>query len=143
MQDVLGKVDPAYKKLYPAVLMLAHAELKKVFGINLVNSDDILGMKEPKKDDFYLISNSNSLKLRLLLAKSDKSGAFYGFMLLVLHSILMAPGQKLACRDILNSVRQLEPRFPLDLVVSKGSSALAVPELGDDFLGLIGRMKKV
>eukprot|EP01032_Pedospumella_encystans_P028982 gene28982-32729_t len=63
IQDVLAKVDPAYKKLYPAVLQLAHAELKKVFGINLVNSDDILGMKEPKKDDFYLTSNTNSLKL--------------------------------------------------------------------------------
>lgn len=109
----------------------------------MVNSDDILGMKEPKKDDFYLTSNTNSLKLRSILARSDKGGAFYGFMLIVLHSILMAPGQKLACRDILNSVRQLEPRFPLDLLVGKSSSALAVPELGDDFLGLIGRMKKV
>jgi len=140
---VLGKVDQEYRKLYSAVLMKAHAELKNAFGIDLINSGDIRGMKEPKKDDFYLTSASKSKKLRVLLARSDKSGAFYGFSLVVLHSILMAPGQKLACRDILRAVRHLEPRFPLDLQVVKGTSALAVPELGDDFLGLIGRMRKV
>lgn len=123
--------------------MKAHAELKNVFGIDLINSGDIRGMRDPKKDDFYLTSASKSKKLRVLLARSDKSGAFYGFILVVLHSILMAPGQKLACRDILRAVRLLEPRFPLDLQVAKGTSALAVPELGDDFLGLINRMKKV
>lgn len=143
IQDVLGKVDQEYRKLYSAVLMKAHSELKNVFGIDLINSGDIRGMKEPKKDDFYLTSASKSKKLRVLLARSDKSGAFYGFTLVVLHSILMAPGQKLACRDILRAVRHLEPRFPLDLQVVKGTSALAVPELGDDFLGLIGRMRKV
>lgn len=141
-------MDADYKKYTNAVLTKAAEELRKVFGFNLVPASDIIGLKDGKKDEFYLTTTITSKKVRRVIALGDKSGPYFGFMVLVLFSILTAPGQKLACKDILSAVRQVEPRFPLELGTSnsyKGASvaALAVPELGDDFLGLIRRMRAV
>lgn len=145
IQEVLYKVDPEYKKLVSVVLMKAADELRKVFGIVLVAGVDIVGLKDGKKDDYYLTTALNSKKVRHLIARGDKDGPYFGFMVLVLYSVLMAPGQKQACKDILSAVRQVEPRFPVDLGTGRGNTmaALAVPELGDDFLGLIRRMRAV
>lgn len=147
IQDVLSKVDGAYKKHVSAVLMKAAEELRKVFGITVVAGCDIVGLKDGRKDEYFLTTALTSKKVRHIIALGDKGGPYFGFMVLVLYSILMAPGQKLACKDILSAVRQVEPRFPIELSASssKNSSlaALAVPELGDDFLGLIRRMRTV
>ena len=146
VQEVLEKIDPDYKKYANSVLSKAADELKSVFGYTLFSGNDIVGVKDGKKDEYFLISNTTSDKLRNLLARGDKSASQFGFMLLVLFSVLMAPRHKIACKDILTAVRMAEPRFPVDILVPKGGSAqvaLAVPELGDDFLCLINRMKKV
>jgi hypothetical protein len=126
-----------------AVLAKACEELRNVFGYQLLTSHDIVGWKDAKKDEYFLLSTSSSKKVRFLLSKADHSGAYYGFMMVVLFAIMLAPGEKLACADLLNAVRLVEPRFPVVLSKSALGAALAVPELGDDFLGLLGRMKKV
>lgn len=102
-------------------------------------------MKDGKKDEYFLLSNSGSKRLRYLLAQNDRSSAYFAFMTVVLFAVLMSPGERISCRDILTNVRLVEPRFPVDVVVTKGagSAALAVPELGEDFFSLITRMRRV
>jgi hypothetical protein len=143
IQEVLDKIDPDYRKHANAVISKAGEELRNVFGYQLVTSHSIVGWKDVKKDEYFLLSTSTSKKLRFLLSKADHSGAYFGFMMVVLFAIMLAPGEKLACIDLLNAVRFIEPRFPVVLTKSALGAALAVPELGDDFLGLLGRMKKV
>ncbi len=147
MQEVLEKIDPDYKKHANAVISKAFGDLKTVFGYQLLTAHEIVGWKDGKKDEYFLLSTTTSKKLRFLLSKADHSGPFFGFMMVVLFAILMSPGERIACRDLLTVVRQVEPRFPMDLQKGganmQGVVALAVPELGDDFLGLLNRMKKV
>lgn len=137
-------MDSDYKKHANAVLSKAANELRDVFGYQLVTGSQLVGTSTGKKDEYFLLSTSGSKRLRTLLAQSDKSAAYFGFMTLVLFSVLMSPGEKVSCASILDNVRKVDPRFPLHIVAAKNATvALAVPELGDDFLGLLNRMKKV
>jgi hypothetical protein len=146
VQEVLEKIDSEYKKLANAVLAIAAQELKDIFGYQLVTGQELIGMKDGKKDEYFLLSTSGSKRLRTLLAQADKSGAYFGFMTVVLFSVLMAPSERVSCANLLTNVRKVDPRFPLHITTSKNAhsaTALAIPELGDDFLGLLNRMKKV
>jgi hypothetical protein len=146
VQEVLEKIDSEYKKLANAVLAISAQELKDVFGYQLVTGQELVGMKDGKKDEYFLLSTSGSKRLRTLLAQADKSGAYFGFMTVVLFSVLMAPSERVSCANLLTNVRKVDPRFPLHIATSKNAhsaTALAIPELGDDFLGLLNRMKKV
>jgi hypothetical protein len=146
VQEVLEKIDSEYKKLANAVLAIAAQELKDVFGYQLVTGQELIGMKDGKKDEYFLLNTSGSKRLRTLLAQADKSGAYFGFMTVVLFSVLMAPSERVSCANLLTNVRKVDPRFPLHIATSKNAhsaTALAIPELGDDFLGLLNRMKKV
>lgn len=147
VQEVLEKVDSDYKKHANAVLSKASKELRDVFGYQLVTGSQLIGMNAGKKDDYFLLSTSGSKRLRTLLAQSDQSAAYFGFMNLVLLSVLMSPGEKASCAAILDNVRKVDIRFPMHIPTTTKNSnammALAIPELGDDFLGLLNRMKKV
>ncbi|KAJ1409250.1 hypothetical protein B484DRAFT_456134 [Ochromonadaceae sp. CCMP2298] len=146
LADLLGKIDPAYKKLVTAVLARAQVELKEVFGYALVSGDRIQGLPGGKKDEYYVTSSLLSTNLAQLIGvgSSSSSGGDpqFGFRLMVLLAILMAPGQKITLLDLLRQMRGADPRFPQDISTGSHAKALAVPELGEDFIGLINRMKK-
>jgi hypothetical protein len=144
--DTLGSIDPAYKKHANVVTSKANTELQNVFGFSIVTMDNIVGIREAKKhkDEHLLLSTVDSVKLRYLVAGADKGAPYYGFMLLVLYLIMTGPGQRLSLNGLYSGVRETDPRFPLELDHNYNSTgALAVPELGDHFLGLIDKMKKV
>ena len=145
MTDQLDKIDSEYKKHTNMVISIAQDQLDNLFGYTLVCGSDL---PDGKQDDYYLTSNLLVQPLLEQLQQTERDTAYYGFMIVILFSILFAPAQKSTCKDLLAEVRLLDPRFP-DLLNTKSSSsavvdkeALAVPELQDDFMGLLNRMRK-
>jgi len=146
--DQLDKIDSEYKKHTNIVISIAQDQLDKLFGYTLVCGSDL---PDGKQDDYYMTSNLLVKPLLEQLQQTERDTPYYGFMIVILFSILFAPAQKSSCKDLLADVRLLDPRFP-DLLNAKSSSsavvdkrkeeALAVPELQDDFMGLLNRMRK-
>ena len=78
-----------------------------------------------------------------LLTEASPHGAYMGFVFVVLQILNSSAGKTQDAAGLLKSLRILDPRFPETLV--KGSSkgvVVPVPELGEDFLGLMARMTK-
>ncbi len=144
--DELGKIDSTYKKHTTAVLAKVQLNLNKNLGFALVSSDKIVGMRgSGKKDEFYITNNLSSPRLIEILSKM-KNNAYFGFMCVVFFSVYTNPGKKISGEDLLRAVRKVDKRFPVSIISSTdkhGVTACPVPELEDDFLGLINRMKKV
>ena len=146
--DQLDKIDSEYKKHTNIVISIAQDQLDKLFGYTLVCGSDL---PDGKQDDYFVTSNLLVKPLLEQLQQNERDTPYYGFMIVILFSILFAPAQKSSCKDLLADVRLLDPRFP-DLLNAKSSSsavvdkrkeeALAVPELQDDFMGLLNRMRK-
>lgn len=145
--DQLDKIDSEYKKHTNIVISIAQVQLDQLFGYSLVCGSDL---PDGKQDDYYLTSNLLVKPLLEQLQQTERDTPYYGFMIVILFSIFFAPAQKSSCKDLLADVRLLDPRFPTDLLNTKSSSssavvdkeALAVPELQDDFMGLLNRMRK-
>lgn len=176
--DQLDKIDSEYKKHANMVISIAQDQLDQLFGYTLVCGSDL---PDGKQDDYYLTSNLliKPLLEQLQQHQTERDTSYYGFMIVILFSILFAPAQKSSCKDLLADVRLLDPRFPSLLSNTKSSSnsnssssssssavdketqselqddvdptanakgskgSLAVPELHDDFMGLLNRMRKV
>lgn len=146
--DQLDKIDSEYKKHTNIVISIAQDQLDQLFGYSLVCGSDL---PDGKQDDYYMTSNLLVKPLLEQLQQTERDTPYYGFMIVILFSILFAPAQKSSCKDLLADVRLLDPRFP-DLLNAKRSSsavvdkkkeeALAVPELQNDFMGLLNRMRK-
>lgn len=147
--DQLDKIDSEYKKHTNIVISIAQDQLDQLFGYTLVCGSDL---PDGKQDDYYLTSNLLVKPLLEQLQQNERDTPYYGFMIVILFSILFAPAQKSSCKDLLADVRLLDPRFP-DLLNAKSNNssavvdkrkeeALAVPELQDDFMGLLNRMRK-
>lgn len=148
MTDQLDKIDSEYKKHTNMVISMAQDQLDNLFGYTLVCGSDL---PDGKQDDYYLTSNLLVQPLLEQLQQTERDTAYYGFMIVILFSILFAPAQKSTCKDLLAEVRLLDPRLP-DFQIAKTNSSsnapdketlLAVPELQDDFMGLLNRMRKV
>eukprot|EP01034_Spumella_vulgaris_P031295 gene31295-38666_t len=151
VSDVLAKIDPEYKKHLTVVLNKAQARLNHYLGLAVVSSDAILGYrvkekeKEKKQDDYFLTNNLHSDKLQRILDKANESSAAWlGFMCVIFFNIYTSAGKKAAVEDLLVAVRKVDKRFPATLNAKKreGDESLPVPELEEDFVGLLGRMKK-
>jgi hypothetical protein len=133
------------------VLAKAYHRLNKILGFTVVTTEAILGFKagnDKKQDEYYLTNNLRSDKLQRILSTASSQtsgGAWFGFMVIIFFNIYTAHGKRAAVEDLLVAVRKIDKRFPATLNVRKreGDESLPVPELGDDFLGLLARMKKV
>jgi hypothetical protein len=93
---------------------------------------------------------SSKLAKVLLLAQAQtvnhQSAAYQTFLFLCFHAIMTAGGQKITGQDLLRAIRKVDKRFPETITSTKSSSAahsIPIPELGDDFVGLLQKMKKV
>lgn len=140
--DALGALDNTYKSVKNPVLSRVQDKLRRSFGYVLVSSDCIIGCgKTGTNKDFFLTTNLTSRKLWMELTKINKDSGYHGFLHVVFQCIFMSKGKRIVCKELLGNLRQLDPRFPSTLVKSSGSKTI-IPELGDDFLGLLGRMKK-
>jgi hypothetical protein len=152
ISDVLNKIDPEYKKHLNVVLAKAYVRLNKHLGFTVVTTEAILGYKaagnDKKQDEYFLTNNLRSDKLQRILSQASSQssgGAWFGFMVIVFFNIYTAHGKRAAVEDLLVAVRKIDKRFPATLNTKKrdGDESLPVPELGEDFLGLLARMKKV
>jgi hypothetical protein len=142
--DCVSKVNADYKKHASKILVEAHKHLHITFGYSIITGDKVKGTKKGKKDDLYVINDIQSPALLELLAMSSHDDAFMGFCFIVFQAIYSSPGKRIKLQDVMSYVREVDKRFPTTCTKSssKGRSSLPIPELGDDFLGLINRMKK-
>jgi hypothetical protein len=141
--DALGALDTTYKGVKGIVLARVQEKLERSFGYIVVSSDCIVGCGEKTgtNKDFYLTTKLTSRKLWMELTKVNKDSGYGGFIHVVFQSIFMSTGKKILCKDLLTNIRLLDPRFPA-FIVKTSTNKNIIPELGDDFLGLLGRMKK-
>jgi hypothetical protein len=78
---------------------------------------------------------------------SSTDRAYFGFAFVVFHILWSYDRRSATEPDILRKLRKLEARFPDTITLGSGASSgtrgnVAVPALGDDFMGLLGRMLK-
>jgi hypothetical protein len=142
----LGAIDPRYKKFLNAVMNKAQEALLKVFGMGLINESSVLGAEPTASGKVLLFDGMNSSRLKRVLAENDQDAAFKGFVFVVTHAVWAAAGRKLPLEALLQEIRQLDPRFPVTTLTSDtgrkgGKGVTAIPELGDDFHGLMQRAK--
>ena len=160
ISDELAKLDPAYKSFVSIVVNRVRAALSDgCTGYVLVGGDEVLAASgyEGKKDEFYLVNGLSSSRLQQALAGAKLQGGGHPaentFFLMVFFAILTSPGQRISFDQLLQQLHQVDSRFPQTLdhkhhtaaasAVAKVAGNLALPELGDDVVGLLARMKKV
>jgi len=159
VSDVLKEVDPNYRKHINVVLHIVQIILYDTFGYILTEAENLIGNSESSGSstlEYYL---SNGLRSPVLATKTsetseDGSGAaFRGFVFVVCQVVASAAGRKVDVRSLLRALRLVDPRFPESLPRKSTSSSsraasgggvtgVAIPELRDDFLGLIATMRK-
>lgn len=152
VNEVLRKIDEAYKAHTNAVLQMTQEILYQTTGYLIVRSDKIKALK-PKKDKatysstYYLYNMLESAALRNALNDANLNltheSSFIGFMFVVFHAVLNAPGNKISFYDLLQAVRKIDSRFPNTLTSMTASKSGAIEGFEEDFIGLIMRMKKV
>lgn len=155
--ECLGKVDSTYKKHIDVVLMESQKILEDVFGYTLITGDEVrgigskkdeVGAAEGKKDEFFVFNILKSTRMLSSLSElADDEAAFTGFCYVIFQILLTSPGKSADAKTILQKLRKVDSRFPETLLgrpksSSASSKANPVPELKDDFLGLMGQMKK-
>lgn len=167
--ETLSKIELEYKSYVDIILEKVQERLLMITGYLLIQGSTIKGLKEVEeekyKGDYYLVNTlDSSLVLKKILTEaaenhlSSSSGgggeggnlkAFQGFSFLVFHCIFNAAGGMIPVKDLLRNLRKADSRFPESISKntssSSSSSSTVVPikELGDDFLGLLNRLKKV
>lgn len=145
--DWLGKVDSNYKKHLDVVLMEAQKELEGVFGYSISSGDQVRGSTGGKKDDIYVFSILKSPRLLSSLSDlAEDEAAFTGFCFVIFQILFTSSGKSADAKTILQKLRKVDSRFPETLLARPKSStarrANPVPELKDDFLGLMAQMKR-
>ena len=140
--DTLGKLDPNYKKHIDAILLESQKVLEGVFGYTVVSA------RSGAKDELFVLNIIQSSQLLSTLSEiADEDAAFTGFCYVIFQIIFTSPGRYSDAQTILQKLRKVDSRFP-ETLLAKSSTAAAskrsnpVPELSDDFLGLMGRMRK-
>lgn len=147
--DTLAKIDSEYKTHCDVILEKAQELVLNLTGYLIIDGENIKGCKSASKTDYYLVNTMESSILRSILAEHEdvKRHALNGFAFAVYHSIFNSPGYAIQARDLLQNIRKLDGRFPetsLQIVQKSSSvSALSVPELQSDFLGLLQELRKV
>ena len=154
--DVLHSIDSTYKKLINPCLQKASKLLKDDFGYDLVLESDIIGLESSKpKTNYYLMNSLKSFQLANILANLNHDKAYTAFCYIVLVAIFTSPNRSATMESIISSLRLIDPRLSNSTNSSKArlstsseqnaasSTRVSVPELNNDFVGLIQRMKKV
>ncbi len=149
--DTLGSIQEEYRKHASAVLVRVQQRLSDTMGYTIVSSEHIIGYRSQEGDtksslpqEYFLTSCLRDPVLQHILSRASDSLAYTSFVFVVCMAIYTSPLKKAATRDILMKVRKVDRRFPESLAAStKTTKSIAVPELENDFLGLIQRMKKV
>lgn len=152
--DELATLDAAYRKFTSVVAY----EVRKLFatgitGYRMISGDEIVAPEgsRGKKDEFFIVNGLSSAKLQQALAAPAHHSADYSFMLMVFFAILTAPGQRITFDQLLQQMHHTDSRFPQTIQHQQRAQAsadaerranLALPELSDDFVGLLNRMKK-
>jgi MAGE family len=147
ISDCLGKVDPNYKKHLDVVLMESQKELEGVFGYSISSGDQVRGTTGGKKDDIYVFSILKSPRLLSSLSDlAEDEAAFTGFCFVIFQILFTSSGKSADAKTVLQKLRKVDSRFPETLLARPKSStarrANPVPELKDDFLGLMAQMKR-
>lgn len=145
--DSLAVIDPNYKKHVDVVLSESQKVLVEVFGYTLTSGDEVREA-DGKKESLYV---SNAVKSPALLATlselADDDAAFTGFAFVIFQILFTSPAKTADSKSILQKLRKIDNRFPETLLGrGKGNSvakrANPVPELKEDFLGLMDQMKR-
>eukprot|EP01031_Cornospumella_fuschlensis_P036860 gene36860-44717_t len=143
--DVLNEIDSDYKTHVSVTIERAQQALYEL-GYLIVPGVNVKHIEQHKKTDTYYLCASvalPSLKNALRLADSSRRRHEYlAFCMVVFHSILATTGSKITCHDLLRNMRKVDPRFPDQLAARGHRSAVAVPELGRDFMQLLADMQK-
>ena len=157
ISDCLGKVDSTYKKHIDVVIVESQSILEDVFGYTLITGDEVRGLggkkdevggAEGKKDEFFIFNILKSPRMLSSLSElADDEAAFTGFCYVIFQILLTSPGKAADAKTVLQKLRKVDSRFPETLLGRPKSSSASnkanpVPELKDDFLGLMGQMKK-
>lgn len=147
ISDCLGKVDPNYKKHLDVVLMESQKELEGVFGYSISSGDQVRGTTGAKKDEIYVFSILKSPRLFSSLSDlAENEAAFTGFCFVIFQILFTSSGKSADAKTVLQKLRKVDSRFPETLLARPKSStarrANPIPELKDDFLGLMAQMKR-
>lgn len=145
--DCLGKVDPNYKKHLDIVLMESQKQLEGVFGYSISSGDEVRGATAGKKEDIFVYSILKSPRLLSSLSDlAEDEAAFTGFCFVIFQILFTSSGKSADAKTILQKLRKVDSRFPETLLARPKSNtsrrANPVPELKDDFLGLMAQMKR-
>lgn len=100
---------------------------------------------------FHYCSRNAALLQELAEGHTDEEAAFIGFTYVITQIIFSSPGKQLSIQGLSTVLRTIDPRFPENLVFKKSSShaasasrkACPIPELKNDFSGLMARLLKV
>lgn len=139
LSETLGKLDANYKKHIDAVLLESQKVLEGVFGYTVVTA------KSGAKDELFVLNIIKSSQLLSTLSEvADEDAAFTGFCYVIFQILFTSPGRYSDAETILQRLRKVDPRFPETLLAKNATNKRSnpVPELNDDFLGLMGRMRK-
>lgn len=149
ISESLGKLDKEYRKHVDIVMTLAQASLEANFGYTVTSGDEVRGLKDEdgKKEDYYVFNMLQSSKLQDILSeRNSEEAAFNGFCFVIFQILFTSPGKEAELKAIYKKVRDVDSRFPETLLEkSKSTSqkkACPIPELKDDFLGLISKMRR-
>ena len=142
----LGALDTSYKKAVPAVLAKTQTVLEKHFGLGLISEGGLTGVESPNDGKLYMFNLLKAPRLAAVLAEHDPDKPFKGFAFIVMHIIWSSPGRVVSQENMLKELRNVDHRFPTNVGKNAGvrdkQAAVAIAELGQDFLGLMGRCKK-
>lgn len=156
VNDFLKKIDPSeiYCKFTPAILREVQTQIESgCTGYVLVSTADIIGVVNGKKDEYMMCNGLLSEKLQqvvslIALRKEGGNDQSCSFSLFVFFAILCAPMQRITLESLCAEMHKIDKRFPVSVNLNEKHStsygdALPIPELGNDFHGLVKRMKKV
>ena len=147
ISSAIEKVNVQYKKYTNAAIAESQKVLDNSFGFGLISEDVLLGASGSNlKTKYMLFSNISSTHLSEVLAnqRTQEENAYKGFVWAVTQALFCSPGKRMTAEELLKELRKLDSRFPASISEkdskNKSTAAYAVPELGNDFLGLLRRM---
>ncbi len=148
--EVLGQINEDYRKHCSIVLARVQQMLSDNLGYTIVNVENIIGresveeVKTSTVQEYFLTNELRNPILLRILSQTNNDAAYTAFVFIVCIAIYTSPQKRAPVRDILTHVRQIDPRFAESLTAGRNAEkSVVVAELGEDFLGLLQKMRKV
>lgn len=146
--DTLKPIGNEYRQVTNAILYNAQEKLYNVFGYIVCQSKRILLNHNGKNDEYFLSNAIKSPKLQSIIHNQhENTKAFRAFVFLVCQFIYVSPGKSIDAASLLKHLNMLDSRFPVTILIddkkqNKNKATAPIPELDDNFLGLMNRMKR-